>query len=1050
MTFPYRLALDLGTTSIGWCVLRLDDITNKPKAVVRGGVRIFGDGRDPKSKESLAKDRRLARGMRRNRDRRLARKGRLIDALVAAGLMPADKSERRALELLDPYELRARGLDEALTPYEFGRALFHLNQRRGFKSNRKTDRAESDSSVMKSAISTTRHHVEAGGWRTVGEWLADRHRRGQPTRARIHGSSSTDRAYDLYIDRQMIREEFDALWQTQATFDPARYSDDLYEAIVGVLFFQRPLRPVPVGRCTLDPTVERAPLALPSTQRFRILQEVNNLQVEDGPYTRRPLTEDERETVAEELGKRRKYSFDQIRKRLKLEDQPRFNLESEKRKDLKGDVVAAELAHKSGFGADWHQFSLAEQDVIVARLMEEESEEKLVRWLQEQYGLSDQAAEYVAGARLPDGHARLGQSTIARILPFLEQGDLYNTAVEHAGFASHSDLSHTRATGEFFGHLPYYGVPLQRHVGFGSGDPEDPDDRRYGRIANPTVHIALNEVRKVVNCIIDDYGSPSEVVVEVTRELKLSKERKREIDKLQAENQKRNDRWRELLRPILGREPTRIDLQKQQLWEELDYNDPLNRRCPFTGEQISLERLHRPGSDVEIEHILPYARTLDNSMANKTVSLRQANRDKGNRTPYEAFGHNPPGYNYDAILARASRMKKNKRFRFLPDGLEQWERGSDFLARALNDTSYLARMAREYLECVTPPNQVWSVPGQLTARFRHEYGLNGLLDEGEQKNRHDHRHHAIDAAVIGVIDRSNLQKYATAQARGVELEERPDVPEPWPHYRLHVKRMVEQITVSHRPNHSYQRQMNNDTIYGLRPDGMVVVRKPLSSIKSLGQLRKLNIVDRHLADRLLAATGDAVTDGEFSLLLARFIEESGVKRVRVQEKLDVIPIGFPERADHRRPRPGRGSPDGAYRGVKGDSNYCIEIYIDDKGRWRGEVISTFQAYQIVRTEGEGRLRDPHWTLSGKPLVMRLMRDDTVQMLVDGERRLMRVCVVKGTGEMHWAGTAESNVDARHRDRNDGFKYTIKSPGSLQAALARKVTVSPHGVKKIHR
>ena len=37
-------------------------------------------------------------------------------------------------------DLRARGLDENLAPHELGRALFHLNQRRGFKSNRRADR----------------------------------------------------------------------------------------------------------------------------------------------------------------------------------------------------------------------------------------------------------------------------------------------------------------------------------------------------------------------------------------------------------------------------------------------------------------------------------------------------------------------------------------------------------------------------------------------------------------------------------------------------------------------------------------------------------------------------------------------------------------------------------------------------------------------------------------------------------------------------------------------------------------------------------------------
>ena len=69
----YRLGLDLGTTSIGWALIRLND-REEPCAVIRMGSRIFSDGRNPKDGSSLAVTRRLARQMRRRRDRLLKRK----------------------------------------------------------------------------------------------------------------------------------------------------------------------------------------------------------------------------------------------------------------------------------------------------------------------------------------------------------------------------------------------------------------------------------------------------------------------------------------------------------------------------------------------------------------------------------------------------------------------------------------------------------------------------------------------------------------------------------------------------------------------------------------------------------------------------------------------------------------------------------------------------------------------------------------------------------------------------------------------------------------
>lgn len=76
--------------------------------------------------------RRGPRQQRRRRDRFLRRRKTLLKVLVQYGLMPEDVKERKSLESIDPYQLRANGLDQALSPYKFGRAIFHLNQRRGF------------------------------------------------------------------------------------------------------------------------------------------------------------------------------------------------------------------------------------------------------------------------------------------------------------------------------------------------------------------------------------------------------------------------------------------------------------------------------------------------------------------------------------------------------------------------------------------------------------------------------------------------------------------------------------------------------------------------------------------------------------------------------------------------------------------------------------------------------------------------------------------------------------------------------------------------------
>jgi len=1057
MGLPYRLALDLGTNSIGWCMLRLDMSATPspaPVAVIRAGVRIFGDGRDPQSGASLAVSRRDARAMRRNRDRKLARKRRVIDALVQTGLFPGDPADRRALESFDPYVLRATGLDRELPPHEFGRALFHLNQRRGFQSNRKTDGDDSDGSLMKTAIKDVRTALAANGYRTIGEWLAARHAERATVRARLRGTTARDKHYDLYFDRAMIRHEFDTLWDAQHGFNPEYYTQAKRDAIAEVLFYQRNLRPVRAGRCSFEPDRERAARALPSVHRLRIYQEVNNLGIDSGTFTYTPLTRDQRDLIVNKLEHQKTLSFDAIRRALKLEGSPKFNLESAKRKDLKGNATSYLLGQDEHVGSTWFSLSAQDQDHIVERILEDEDEEKLCAWLTETHGLTDEAALATAGTRtaltkLSPGYGRLSKEATTRILPHLASDVVtFDKAVVAAGYASHSALTHTAQTGEILSELPYYGQYLQRHVGHGTGLATDLPADRYGRIANPTVHIALNEVRKVVNELIAEYGAPEQVIVEVVRDLKLTADKKADIAKDQAARQTENEAYRAQIKSLTGIDASRPDIQKMRLWVELNPSDPLERRCPYTGEQISIARLFSP--EVEIEHILPFSMTLDDSMNNKTVAVTRANRDKGNRTPFDAFGESPAGYDYEAILDRAHLMPKGKAYRFGPDGYARWLRDDkDFLARALNDTAYLSRIAKEYLELIAP-GQVWVVPGRLTGALRRHWGLNGILHDDAEKNRADHRHHAIDAVVLGMMDRASLAQYAKASGRGSSVDD--DVAkrasmEPLKDFRARVSAVIGSIIVSHRPNHGHQRQMNNDTNYGLRKDGIVATRKPLDGFASPAAIESATFADPALQERLLRHVG-STTGTEFKTRIASFAQEHRTRRARLLERLGVIAIPAPANAMHRSPARSKARDDNSARGVKGDSNYCIEIYTAPNGKWKGDVITTYEAYRIAAEHGDEQLRDPRQTQSGKPLVMRLMRDDIVAVTIDSERQLMRLCQFKAAGQMSFIGLTEANADARVRAGE--ITYLSKSPGALRDLNAVKVTVSPAGRAKAHR
>jgi CRISPR-associated endonuclease Csn1 len=1075
----WRLGIDLGTDSLGWAALELTriDKTWAPIGLIDCGARIFSDGRNPKDKQSNAVKRREPRGVRKNRDRYLRRRDRLMRQLIEFGLMPVTEAERKALEggkdtdlaQTDPWILRARALDGPITPHQLGRIIFHLHQRRGFKSNRKTDRGDNESGKVHDATKRTKEKLEAEGARTLGELFGKprlenyRHnqtaakgaREPQPlARVRKSGNGSQWQ-YRYYPTRELILDEFDQLWAAQLVYHADALTDEARDTLRNTIEWQHPLKSPPVGKCALLPEFPRAPKALPSSHRTRIYQEVNALRVGRTGEAKVPLSVADRDQVTERLlrptNKTADVSFDQIRKLLGLSAHDTFNTESEKRSKLKGDETAARLMQKDRWGEAWFELDLATRDDIVTRLLEEESEEKLLAWLVERHGLDRERAIRIADCPLPDGYGHLSENALAQLLPHLESGvRVYSEAVAAAGL-HHSQFG----TGEIFEEgLPYYGQILERSVAFGSGDPKDSDEKRYGKVANPTVHVALNQVRAVVNDLIRRYGRPEQIVLELARDLPLSARGKSELEAKQRDNQNENEK-RAVLLDQLGVANTYENRMRLRLYEDLE---ALGKRCVFSGEQIPLSALFT--DQIEIEHILPFSRTLDDSYSNKTLATRKANRDKQNKSPYQAFGHSPAGYDWNEITKRANELPDAKKWRFGPDAMERFEdRERDFLARQLTDTQYIARLAKAYVEAIYggqghpgSENHVWVITGRLTSDLRHHWGLDSILrghneptSEAQKKNRNDHRHHAIDAVVIACTDRAML-KAAADEARHQEeaFNDRllAGIVEPWINFRDQVAEKIRGVVISHKPDHGYQDAMHNDTAYGIAKgaDGVpdkkgvrtVVTRKPLDSdaFKSPEDLQKIRDFPTKMA--LLEAT-QGLKGAEFkaALLATAKAMKPPVYKVRIVEKLNVI--AFKDKQDQ------------TYKAYKGDGNYCYDIWLDPKGKWTGEVISTFQAYQLSREDKDWWKKNTG--RAGQQLAMRIRKGDMVRVNVDGKMMILTIYKFSD-GKLNMAEHNEANASSRIRDKTlSGFQM---SPSSLQKADAKRVTVSPSGTVKIYQ
>lgn len=1084
-----RLGLDIGTNSIGWWLYGTDG--SRISEVVDGGVRIFSDGRDPKSKASLAVDRRAARAQRRRRDRYLRRKAALMKRTAEVGLMPGNPFEAKALEVLDPYELRARGLDGPLPLTHFGRALFHLNQRRGFKSNRKTDRSDNESGKIKDATARLDQAMMAKGARTYGEFLHLRRAaapdpknvpsvRTRLTVARRDNAEKEEAGYDFYPDRKHLSEEFDKLWAAQAHHAPDVLTDDLRDEIATIIFHQRPLKTPEVGLCLFTgqhgapERDKRIPSAHPLNQRRILMETVNNLKVAARGEPSRPLTREERDLIVHALDNKKHtkslsgmtMKLKALGKLIKLRPAQSFTLETANRDAMACDPVRASLSHPDRFGVRWSTLDWDSQWDVVQRIRAVQSDAEhadLVGWLVEVHCLDRDHAEETAKAPLPEGYGRLGLTATTRILAALESDVLtYSAAVAACGW-HHSD----GRTGEVLENLPYYGEILERHVIPGTGDPNDDDVKRYGRITNPTVHIGLNQLRRLVNRIITVYGRPDEIVVELARDLKLSEDQKKDVQRNIKKNTEaaiaRGKKLEEMGVPNTG--ANRMVLR---LWEDLG-NDVMTRNCPYTGKRICVGMLFDGSCDVD--HILPFSRTLDDGFANRTLCLKEANRKKTNKTPWEAWGETEQ---WEVIAANLKNLPAYKAWRFAPDAMLRFEGENDFSARALKDTQYLSRIARAYLDALYDggdgKSHVWVVPGRLTEMLRRHWGLNGLTaltDSDAQtvkaKNRTDHRHHAIDAAVVAATDRGLIKRIADMAQRdelnGAE-EVAKSVQAPWEGFRNDIAAQIARIIVSHRADHgrfdpdarksgrdSTSGALHQDTAFGPtgETDGkglsLYVTRKPLLSLKP-AQIAKTEpgkggmIRDKDLRN-LLAKTTNGKDGKDFEAALEAFAQRpgpyQGIRHVRIIEPLSAAPVSN-----------GDVKPRKAYV-TRGNHRY--EIWKMPDGKLKAWIVPTFYAHKCglpvdARPALPSTCQRPH---PAARMLLRLQKNDMVRLLdIDGQEVTVTVEKFDGSGKIEMIPHTEADAaDRYNKDKSDNV-YIRKTAGTLVKAKARRIFVDEMG------
>ncbi|MBO1927833.1 type II CRISPR RNA-guided endonuclease Cas9 [Thiomicrorhabdus sp. 6S2-11] len=894
MTNNTILGLDLGTNSIGWALYHAD-IDSQITGFIDSGVRIFPMSVEDKTKNSKNAARRSKRLARRVIQRRAKRKQRMLNFLMSLDFLPQTLINELQPEIIlndlgDPYALRAKALDHPLTSHQLGRVLLHLVQRRGFQSNRKTlfgdmiddpdlmevvsqeaevealDKEEGD---YLQSIAELRQQIEQSGARSLGEYLSQIPNQ-EPKRNRDHLNTP------LRTDRQMYKDEFWQIINTQKIHHPILEAQA--EALYKIIFFQRPLKLQSdrVGKCSLEPNSKRARCAWRDYQEFRYLQDINNFQTfnsYEGEW--RKLRDDEREKLVELFENNAHPTLTQIKKTLGLSRNDKFNYDRADNKKFKGNLTKIEI--ESAF-PEWRTLSSEQQSQLEEDVITFNSKKALKKRLINHWNLTPEQAVKLALVEFEPEHSDLSLKAIRKLLPCLRQGMMYSEARQKAGY------SYKPEEKQIFETLPI--APT---------------------LANPIVNRALSELRRVVNAIIKQHGKPTSIRLEMARDLEMNTKRYKAFNKQQADNTKQNDEASQQFQAIreknahlgLSKYPSRDDKIRYRLWLEQ------GKVCAYSQKPISQTQLF--SAETEVDHIVPYSKSLNDSYMNKVICFAHQNQFKGQRTPIEAFAQNPEQWeqieqfvakHYDKRL-----LSKQQAFYKKSD-----DDVSEMINSQLNDTRYISREALHYLKLLG--SDVTTVKGQITAWLRHIWGLNRLLnkDDSTDKNRADHRHHLIDATVIACIDR---RFYNTLIKLAKELERTPG--------KLRVKDLhfepvfeefveklqsqLDRVIVSHTPQRKLSGALHEDTGLGFREGLGTISRLNVSSLKSELSKKLTKTTNNEAKQKVLDKALNAIIDDSVREQVAQFLlsesdqpwplhkdGKTPIKRVRVVKSKTVTKL----------------------------------------------------------------------------------------------------------------------------------------------------------------
>ncbi|HVA99011.1 MAG TPA: type II CRISPR RNA-guided endonuclease Cas9 [Bacteroidia bacterium] len=633
-----------------------------------------------------------------------------------------------------------------------------------------------------------------------------------------------------------------------------------------------------IGKCTFEPTKSRCPISALVFEQCRAWQWAHTVE-----YNGNKLTKEERELILNLLLSKDKLTFKDIKKALKLSSEVySFNYKDDDK--IVGSYTISKLSKV--FDKEWDVMTEQQKEDAWHIIYTATDDEWLTQYAKAKWNFNEKQLKAITSINFKQDYAQLSRKALNNILEFLPDYR-YDEAVVLAGvknaFNKEWNNFDTDKKNEIINaiadivlnnenYIDYVKEYLKNDYNLSDADlkklyhhsekiekgkrydklPVSVDaDKEISSLRNPIVTQALFELRNLINNLIDEHGKFDEIKVEMARDLKTSAKVRLETRTKQKQLEVANDEVKKKLEKR-NLDLTHDNILKYKLWEECKHI------CPYTGNEIALSILFT--GEIQIEHIVPWSRSLNDSFMNKTLCFADENRAKGDKTPYEYYGNDE--HKWEEVKDRAKKLfanpnSYNKFKTFVKQTID-----TDFISRQLNDTRYISKEAKNYLEKICANVKV--APGQMTANLRHHWGLNKILSGDDNKTRDDHRHHAVDALVMACFTQNHLQEISKWN-RYNRTYEMQAITKPWESFWIDAKTAIDTILVSHKANkrilttrnHTTEKngkkhtntgvaargQLHKETVYGQHKDvkgeTFYHMRKPLEAIDNKAKVGKI-------------------------------------------------------------------------------------------------------------------------------------------------------------------------------------------------------------------